>query len=66
MSKEFLQLAKNEIKKCIFDLNDCLSDDKADNLAENILKLIDWSNSALMHKGFYYLTSTYLKKNNLL
>lgn len=59
MSKEFLQLAKNEIKKCILDLNDSLSDDKADNLAENILKLIDWSNSALMHKGFYYMTSIY-------
>lgn len=66
MSDEFLQFAKREIEKCIIELNGNIGNEQADSIAGNLVNLIDWSNSALMHKGIRHITSSYMKQNNLL
>lgn len=66
MNKEFLEYAKKEIKRCACTLNHNLDGAKVNEIADNILGFIDWSNSALMHKGFYFITASYLKKEGLL
>lgn len=66
MNKEFLECARKEIERCVCTLNHNLGEAKVNEIADNLLALIDWSNSALMHKGFYFITASYLKKEGLL
>lgn len=35
-------------------------------LAQDIVKTIDWNDSALMHKGLSWITQNYLKKHHII
>jgi len=38
---------------------------KKEQFADELTALIDWTNPALMHKGFSWMTLRYLEKNRL-
>ena len=39
-----------------------IEESKAIQIAKEIISLIDWNNSALMHKGLSWITKNYLLK----
>ena len=50
-NKEFLNFAEDELTNNVINLGN-FEKAKAKQIAKEILKIIDWDNSALMHKGF--------------
>ena len=37
-----------------------IEENKANGIAEEILQVVDWNSSALMHKGFSWIVKNYL------
>ncbi len=61
MSEKSLQLARDRVAKIIlFELPET-SEQKAENMAKQIVAEIDWNNEALMHKDLTWITEHWLK-----
>ena len=61
-SKEFLGFAKKELATCIMRFSKNIEKNKANGIAEEILQVIDWNSSALMHKSFSWIAKNYLNQ----
>lgn len=60
MSEMALLLAKEEIIRTVQENYSEDSYDEASKLSEDLIKKIDWDDSALMHKGISWITKSYL------
>lgn len=65
INKEFLNFADDELTNNVINLGN-FEKAKAKQIAKEILKIIDWDNSALMHKGFTWMVKNYLIKQKLI
>lgn len=65
INKEFLNFAEDELTNNVINLGN-FEKAKAKQIAKEILKIIDWDNSALMHKGFTWMVKNYLIKQKLI
>ena len=63
VSKKFIEFAKQEIMSVVMELTRTIDEFEASKIADDVLSVIDWTNSALMHKGFFSITERYLIKN---
>lgn len=63
VDKKFIDFTEKEVAKNVKYYANVLSDERANEIAKDIVKLIDWNNSALMHKGLSWITKNYLKLN---
>lgn len=41
-------------------------ENKASQISSDIVKVIDWNNSALMHKGLSWMAKSYLIQQNMI
>lgn len=61
VSEKVLQCARERVAKVVmFELPE-VSEQKAENMAQQIVAQIDWENEALMHKGLTWITEYRLK-----
>ena len=60
MSEMALLLVKEEIIRTVQENYSEVSYDEASKLSEDLIKKIDWDDSALMHKGIAWITKSYL------
>ncbi len=61
IDREFIDFATNEVKSNIKKFSKIsLDQSEAEILAKEIISKMDWTNPALMHKGFGILTKNYL------
>ena len=58
----FLDSVEKELTTNIVDLSN-FDVSKASQIAKDIIKIIDWNDSTLMHKGLLWITKNYLIKN---
>lgn len=65
INKEFLNFADDELTNNVINLGN-FEKAKAKQIAKEILKIIDWDSSALMHKGFTWMVKNYLIKQKLI
>lgn len=65
-NKEFLAFVEKEVAENVKYYINGVSTKRADEIAKDIVKLIDWDSSALMHKGLSWITQNYLKLNGLI
>lgn len=65
-SKEFLEFAKKELATCIMRFSKNIEENKANGIAEEILQVVDWNSSALMHKGFSWMAKNYLNQQKMI
>lgn len=61
MSEKALLIAKEEIIRTVQKINPDTTYEEASDLAAELIDIIDWDNSALMHKGISWITEFYLK-----
>lgn len=66
VSKEMLDFAKKELTAIVMRLANIPEEDKASQISRDIVKVIDWNNSALMHKGLSWMAKSYLTQQNLI
>lgn len=62
MSEKALALAYDQIKAVYAADFPDLGDEKVTEMTENVIKIIDWSNSALMHKDLKWIARFYASK----
>lgn len=62
MNKEFFEFAKKELVICIMRFTKDIEENRANRIAEEILQVVDWNSSALMHKGFSWMAKNYLNQ----
>lgn len=60
MNSEFIDCAEKEVTFYVKRFMDSMEESKAAQIAKEIVKSIDWNNSALMHKGLSWMTKNYL------
>lgn len=66
VSKEMSDFAKKELTTIVMRLANIPEEDKAIQISGDIVKVIDWNNSALMHKGLSWIAKNYLIQQNLI
>lgn len=66
ISKEYLDSTEKELTSIIMRFVNTLEEQKATQIAKEIVNLIDWNNSALMHKGLSWMTKNYLIQKKML
>ena len=66
INKEFLEFAKKELVTCIMCFSKSIEENKANGIAEEILQMIDWNSSVLMHKGFSWMAKNYLNQQKMI
>jgi len=66
MDKDVVNLAQSEVTSWILDFSKKHDSVEAETIAKEIVNKIDWTNSALMHKGLSWITKNYLVRNNLI
>lgn len=57
---------KKELTAIVLHFINTIEENKASQISKEIVKLIDWNNSALMHKGLSWMVKNYLIKENLM
>ena len=62
VNREFIEFAEKEITSII----SAIEERKAIQIAKEIVDLIDWNDSALMHKGFSWMAKNYLMQRNMI
>lgn len=65
-NKEFTSYAERELTAIVMRFVNTLEEQKANQIAREIVNLIDWNNSTLMHKGFSWMAKNYLLKRNMI
>lgn len=64
--KEMIDFAKKELTTIVMRLANIAEEDKASQISGDIVKVIDWNNSALMHKGLSWMAKNYLLRQNMM
>ncbi|WP_077368416.1 hypothetical protein [Anaerosalibacter sp. Marseille-P3206] len=63
IDKSFLDFAEKEIKNQMLTfLKRPMEEIEVERLAKEVVKKIDWDNSALMHKGLSWIAKKYLEQ----
>lgn len=65
INKDFLDSVEKELTNNIVDLSN-FDVSKAGQIAKEIIKIIDWNDSTLMHKGLLWITKNYLIKRKMI
>lgn len=65
-SNEMIEFAKKELTSIIMRLVSSIEESKANQISNDIVKVIDWNNSALMHKGLSWMAKNYLIQQNMI
>ena len=67
VSKSFIEFAEKEMQVQIlrFSQNNIL-EQKAKELSKEVVSIIDWNDSTLMHKGLSWIAKNFLIKKNLI
>lgn len=66
VSKEMVDFAKKELTVIVMRLANITEEAKASKISGDIVNVIDWNNSALMHKGLSWMAKNYLTKQNMI
>lgn len=66
VNKEMIDFARKELTSIVMRLANITEEDKANQISGDILKVIDWNNSALMHKGLSWMAKNYLTAQNII
>lgn len=66
VSKEMIDFAKKELTSIVMRLTNITEEAKASQISGDIVNVIDWNNSALMHKGLSWMAKNYLMKQNMI
>ena len=66
MNKEFVDGVERELVSIVMRLVSTMEEVKASQIAKEIIVLIDWNNSALMHKGLSWIAKNYLLQKNMI
>ena len=66
MDREFVEYAEKEMTSCVLNYSNQIEFSKANSIAKDIVKLIDWNNSALMHKGLSWIAKNYMLQNKII
>ena len=65
-NREFVEFVEKEITSIVLRFVNIIEECKAAEIAKEIVSLIDWNDSALMHKGLSWMTKNYLTKNKIM
>lgn len=60
VSKEMIEFVKSELTAIVMRMVNTMEKSKAEQISDDIVKIIDWNNSALMHKGLSWMAKNYL------
>ncbi|MDE6435869.1 MAG: hypothetical protein K2L07_16820 [Lachnospiraceae bacterium] len=66
VSNEMVEFAKKELTSIIMRLVSTIEESNATQISNDIVKVIDWNNSALMHKGLSWMAKNYLIQQNII
>lgn len=66
VNREFIEFAEKEITSIVMRFISAIEERKAIQIAKEIVDLIDWNDSALMHKGFSWMAKNYLMQRNMI
>lgn len=66
VSKEMIDFTKKELIFIVMQLANITEKSKASQISDDIVNVIDWNNSALMHKGLSWMAKNYLMKQNMI
>lgn len=66
VSNEMVEFAKKELTSIIMRLVNTIEESKASQISNDIVKVIDWNNSALMHKSLSWMAKNYLIQQNMI
>ncbi len=66
VSNEMIEFAKKEFTSIIMRLVNSIEESRANQISDDIVKVIDWNNSALMHKGLPWMAKNYLIQQNMI
>lgn len=66
INKEMIDFVKKELTSIVMRLANITEESKAEQISGDIVKVIDWNNSALMHKGLSWMAKNYLMKQNII
>lgn len=66
VNKEMIDFARKELTSIVMRLANITEEDKANQISGDIVKVIDWNNSALMHKGLSWMAKNYLITQNII
>lgn len=63
VNKDFMDFTEKEMTNQLIRFSkESLKEDEAKVMAKDIVKKIDWNNSALMHKGLSWIAKNYLEQ----
>lgn len=66
VSSEMIAFAKKELTSIVMRLTNITEETKVNQISSDIVNVIDWNNSALMHKGLSWIAKNYLVKQNMI
>lgn len=66
INKDMVEYTKKELTSIVMRLMTTIEEDKANQISNEIVEIIDWNNSALMHKGLSWMAKNYLTKQNII
>ena len=66
INKDFISFAEKEMTAYVIRFSNDMEEGKASQVAKEIVKLIDWNNSALMHKGLSWIAKKYLTQQKMI
>ena len=66
INKDMVEYTKKELTSIVMRLITTIEEDKANQISNEIIEIIDWNNSALMHKGLSWMAKNYLIKQNMI
>lgn len=66
INREMIDFVKKELTSIVMRLANITEESKSEQISGDIVKVIDWNNSALMHKGLSWMAKNYLMKQNMI
>ncbi|WP_333637902.1 hypothetical protein [Tissierella praeacuta] len=61
VNKSFVEFAEKEMQVQIFNFTkNNIAEEKAKDLAKEIVSIVDWNDSTLMHKGLSWIAKNFL------
>ena len=64
VNNEMVHFARKELVSIVMQLTNTTEKNKAIQISNEIIKIIDWDNSALMHKGLSWMAKNYLHQQS--
>ena len=66
VNTEIADFAKKELISIVMRLASITEEAKANQISNDIVKMIDWDDPVLMHKGLSWMAKNYLIKQNMI